>query len=407
MKHLHRSCSLLCAILLAAASFSGCKGKTQNTTDRADAAAETQTQPTAAVSAAETSETAQAETTAPATEAATTAAAQNANDGNAAAPESNPVPTQRVGNGIHPLTGLPGYDSDYYAHSKVIGVVVENHPGARPQWGMSTPDVVFEYDVEGGISRMLWLYANMDELPAKVGPVRSMRHDIVELARGYDLFFIHCGGSSFARDKLASYNGALAEIDGMTFGDCFVRDTTRNVATEHRLLLLGDAFRTAVVNRGLNMTADGTHQNFFRFADAQNSFPAGDAACSSLHIEYSPDYTYTFRYNSGTGLYEANINGAPRTDDVGTLCAYKNLVILYVDMEDMHTSAGHQDLKLENGGSGIYAANGTYAPITWQKGTDVDMLKLYNTEGKELTLNAGKSYIGLVRSTRSDRTTVS
>ena len=89
-----------------------------------------------------------------------------------------------MGNGIHPLTGLPGYDSDYYANSKVIGVVVENHPGARPQWGMSTPDVVFEYEVEGGISRMLWLYANMDELPAKVGPVRSMRHDIVELARG-------------------------------------------------------------------------------------------------------------------------------------------------------------------------------------------------------------------------------
>ena len=321
--------------------------------------------------------------------------------------EGNPVPVQRVGDGLNPITGMPGYDAAYYANKKIVGVVVENHPGARPQWGMSTPDVTFEYEVEGGISRMLWLYANPDELPAKVGPVRSMRHDIVELARGYDLVFVHCGGSPFARDKLASYNGALTDFDQMKNAGCFYRDNTRNTATEHRLIMNSDAFRRAYENLGAAVTTDAVHQNLFRFADVNTPFRPSAGVCSSVHFEYSGDYTYTFNYNPSTALFEANINGKPRLDDQDIRCAYKNLVLLYVDTLDMGTSKGHQDLQLEKGGNGIYATNGGYMPVTWKKGTDTDMLKIYDANGSELVLNAGKSYIGLVRSTRSASTVIS
>lgn len=406
----------ICAGLLLAGtvSLSGCRVRQKNqeneNTTLAASAGQTQAEEPVSSAQAEQTETAQDQTEA-------ASAAQSSQEGGSGAGQAaavdtsahqgNPIPTQRVGNGVHPLTGLPGYDSDYYAHKKVIGVVVENHPGARPQWGMSTPDVIFEYEVEGGISRMLWLYANMDEMPQKVGPVRSMRHDIVELARGYDLFFIHCGGSYIAQDKLNSYNGALSEIDAGSFGACFTRDTTRNTAIEHRLILLSDAFRSAVNNRTLNLTASYAQPGYFRFADANSSFRPGTAACGSVHFEYSGNYTYTFNYNSGNGTYEANINGSPRVDDLGIQCAYKNLILLYVDMEDMHTEKGHQDLLLENGGKGIYAANGSYAEITWKKGTDTDMLRLYDKDGKELTLNAGNSYIGLVRSTQNKKTVIS
>ena len=309
--------------------------------------------------------------------------------------------------GINPLTGLPGYDTEKYKDQKLIGVVVENHPGARPQWSMNTPDVIFEYEVEGGISRMLWLYANLDEIPERLGPVRSMRHDIVELARGYDLFFIHCGGSKFAWEKVKTYNGTLAEIDGGYHPSLFYRDTTRNTAIEHRLLLLGNALRATVEKGKLDMTTDSEHQYIFRFANEEDAFYPGDEVCNSVHFEYSGNYTYTFNYNDETGLYEANINGSPRVDDQDVQCAYTNLILLYVDMEDMGTESGHQDLKLEKGGKGIYAANGTYEEIKWEKGDDEDMLKLYEPDGEELVLNAGKSYIGLVRSTQSSKTEIS
>lgn len=329
----------------------------------------------------------------------TAAAAQNGTSG-------NPVPVQRVGNGLNPLTGLPGYDEAYYAGKKLVGVVVENHPGARPQWGMSTPDVIFEYEVEGGISRMLWLYANLDELPAMVGPVRSARHDIVELARGYDLFFVHCGGSSFAYEKIKGYGADFSSVDGNGGWSCFVRDTTRNTASEHRLVLKGDPLRNILSAGNRDLSTDEAHQKIFRFADVNAPFRPTEADCASVHFEYSGYYTYTFNFNAATGLYEANINGSPRVDDQDILCAYKNLVLLYVDMVDLGTDKGHQDLLLENGGSGIYATNGGYMSVTWQKGTDTDMLKIFDANGAELTLNAGNSYIGLVRSTQRAKTVI-
>lgn len=391
-------CVRIFALMLAAALlFSGCSHISfrQSTSG-------TETAATAAPAAAEPSET-EAVTEETTTQIPETTAEPVTVDMSAG---GNPVPVQRTGSGVNPITGMPGYDSAFYANRKLIGIVVENHPGARPQWGMSTADVVFEYEVEGGISRMLWLYANADEIPAMVGPIRSMRHDIVELARGFDLFFVHCGGSPFAREKIASYNGALARLDGNGSSGCFVRNTTRDTAIEHRLILMGDSFRRYLSNTTQNLTTDAAHQNLFRFADANAPFRPGNTACSSVHFEYSGYYTYTFNYNDQTGLYEANINGSPRVDDQNVQCAYKNLLILYVDMVDMQTEKGHQDLLLEKGGKGFYAANGSLAPITWKKGTDTDMLKLYDAAGNELTLNAGKSYIGLVRSTQESKTVI-
>ena len=44
--------------------------------------------------------------------------------------------------GLNPLTGLPGYDTEKYKDQKLIGVVVENHPGARPHCFSSTAAAV-------------------------------------------------------------------------------------------------------------------------------------------------------------------------------------------------------------------------------------------------------------------------
>ncbi len=402
-----------CLLFSSAVSLAGCGKKSKDLSGELAGASDAvsgdsaygsaqETQPQQELTWAETlpaPETAAAPETAGGTAAPAAPAAQEDRSG-------NPVPVQRVGTALHPLTGMPGYDGEYYAGQKVIGVVVENHPSARPQWGMSTPDVVLEYEVEGGISRMLWLYANADELPAKIGPVRSMRHDIVELARGWDLVFIHCGGSSFARDRIASYNGALTDLDAMYHDECFSRDSSRNVSMEHTLILHGDRYRSAVQSLGLNTVLSDPGRTYFRFADVSSPFRPGSATCESVHFEYSGYYTYDFKYDAASMRYKMDINGSPRLDDQGIQNAYKNCVLLYTDMADMHTTAKHQDLLLENGGDGIFFTNGGYTEIRWAKGGDTDPLRLYAPDGTELVLNAGNSYIGFVRSTQRAKTVI-
>jgi hypothetical protein len=130
-------------------------------------------------------------------------------------------------------------------------------------------------------------------------------------------------------------------------------------------------------------------------------------SCSRIHFEYSGYYTYTFNYNAATGTYDANINDYARKDADGVQCTYKNLILLYVDMHGYNDGSKHQDLEFENGGSGIFATNGTYTEVTWKKDGPTEMLKIYGPDGTELVLNAGNSYIGLVRSTQQSRTSIS
>ncbi len=80
---------------------------------------------------------------------------------------------------IDPLTGLSGFKAQ---GKRPIAVVVNNSKPARPQWGLFTPDIVFEGVTEAGITRMLWLYSDINKIPDKVGSLRSARHDFVEIA---------------------------------------------------------------------------------------------------------------------------------------------------------------------------------------------------------------------------------
>ena len=138
---------------------------------------------------------------------------------------------------VNPLTGKADL-SDSAIGARPIAIMVENSPSARPQWGISTPDIVVEGVVEGGITRMMWIYADAEDIPNKVGPTRSARHDYVEIAKGMNAIFVHWGGSDEKGFTLAYptiKNLGVNNIDGMKYsGTYFFRDKTRNTSSEHR-----------------------------------------------------------------------------------------------------------------------------------------------------------------------------
>jgi hypothetical protein len=86
---------------------------------------------------------------------------------------------------------------------------------------MSTPDVIVEGMVEGGITRMMWLYADVSKMP-KIGPTRSARHDFVEIAAGLNAIYAHWGGSGqasglYAYGALSKYNIDFMTVSGHKF----------------------------------------------------------------------------------------------------------------------------------------------------------------------------------------------
>ena len=145
--------------------------------------------------------------------------------GSESAASSEQASQQSSSGKLNPLTGLK--ESDFDAVGKrPIAVVVENSPAARPQWGISTPDILTEGLAEGGITRMLLFYADIKQIP-KIGPLRSARHDFVEFAECFDAIFVHAGWSTYAKakiesDKVDNVNG----IDGYQV-PFFFRDNSR------------------------------------------------------------------------------------------------------------------------------------------------------------------------------------
>ena len=92
------------------------------------------------------------------------------------------------------LTGMPFADgADKTA--RPVAVMINNLKIAHPQSGLTNADIIYEAVTEGGITRLMAVYSDINKIE-KVGPVRSARHDYVEIAKGMNAIFGHWGGSN-------------------------------------------------------------------------------------------------------------------------------------------------------------------------------------------------------------------
>lgn len=311
---------------------------------------------------------------------------------------------QSEGNGIYnPLTGEEGFSSSAVG-KRPVAIMINNAPSARPQWGLCTPDIVVEGLVEGSASRMMWIYADAEDIPEKVGSLRSARHDFLEVAQGFDAIFVHWGGSNLAYNALSS--SGYDHLDGIYLGDAYAhRDNTRNVAIEHRGYMVGSEIRELIEDKGFRTDIKSRAANPFEFSrDGDRTLTGGD--CLQVTASFSNYYIHTFKYDSKTGLYTNYMGETPMTQDGGEEMTVKNVIILYTPVVPVGDSDGHVDMDLTSG-SGIYVSGGKYETIRWEKGSDAYApLKLYSDDGEELVLNTGKSWIGLIPKSRENRTVI-
>ena len=92
--------------------------------------------------------------------------------------------------------------SDQGEGTRPVGVMIGNNSTSRPQHGIDKADLYVEAETEGGITRILALFANAERIPAQLGPVRSARSPFVTIAQAMDIVYAHAGGSTPALDTL-------------------------------------------------------------------------------------------------------------------------------------------------------------------------------------------------------------
>ena len=112
------------------------------------------------------------------------------------------------------LTGEPV--AEVQGRRRPVAVMLSNIISACPQSGISRAGVIYEAPVEGGITRLMGLFENYDDLE-KIGSVRSCREYYVYLAAGFDALYYHYGQAAYAIPLLESDH--IDNVNGMEYSE--------------------------------------------------------------------------------------------------------------------------------------------------------------------------------------------
>lgn len=302
---------------------------------------------------------------------------------------------------LNPLTGNPGF-CETAVGKRPVAVMVNNIGQALPHRGLSKADIIYEVVVEGGITRMMAVFADQDHLPY-VGPVRSVRHYYIDLALPYNPIFIHFGGSPAGYERIQSTG--IDHIDGMTYSESFYQDKQRaqNKGREHSYFISFDEANGLMQKAGIS--GEGETAAPFAFSDKE-LFPSAEDA-KEVFVAFSGSANSGFSYNRSTGLYSKLRNGEEHIDaDTGKVLQYKNILILYTSIGSYNGEAYRREVSLSSG-SGYYVTNGGKEPIQWKKGNTGSQFSFTKENGEALTVNPGKTYICIVGQDQQDKTAFS
>lgn len=306
-------------------------------------------------------------------------------------PETTTEPTTVYIPPTNPLTGKE--ISESADGKRPVAIVVENHGDARPQFGIGSADIVCEGEVEGGISRMLWVYADTSAIPDEVGPLRSARPSFVEFSQFFDAVFIHWGGSHSKGDYVGGYETISAKnvenIDGMNGGALFGRNKSRRVSSEHTGVMYAKELDGVIDGKGYRKQLDKDKIVAFDFNSSAT--PAGEITANGVNVKFSSRTdTRKFTFNSDDSMYH--------TSDWDSDTSFENLILLKADSTYVTTPYKGSSTTYLNyswtSGSGVYVSDGKASDITWSV-TD-GKLSVKDSMGSTLSLNKGQSYIGFV-----------
>lgn len=263
------------------------------------------------------------------------------------------------------------------AHRKpVYAVILDNHTAARPQAGLSRASLVYEYEVEGKITRYLAFFG---ELPSKVGPIRSARTHSAMLALEHNAHFLYASASYDVLDTINQWD--MKETDILASSDPnFYRDSSRKAP--HNLF----------ANLAALKLATPSSQMIVRPAYSNRQGSAG----STISLEYNNSTRIQYKYAPELETYQRYLNGSLHKDAAGRVITARNIILQY---------APHSlDFRLRPTpnliGTGVieYYVQGQRFSGTWSKSSKESPTRFFHEDGQRIEFISGVTWIQIVRS---------
>jgi hypothetical protein len=282
-----------------------------------------------------------------------------------------------------PLTGLKVKNAAAMK-KPVTGIIIENSTDARPQSGIKAAEVVYEAIAEGGITRFLAIY--QQNKPQLIGPVRSVRSYHPDWIRPYNASIVHVGGSAKALKEIR--NGSYRDLDQFFNDGAYWRATDRyaphNVYTSFKRI---DALNKQKKYRS------SSPKPFER----EDGKPANKITASKISIKVSSAlYNSTYRYNKKSNTYTRSQGGAVHKDREKGAIAPTVIIALRVKERTVMEETWRERITTLGSGKATIFQNGTAVKATWKKAKATDQLSFYDSDGKEIALARGQTWITAV-----------
>lgn len=336
---------------------------------------------------------ADADVTVQQTTAVTTAMPLQESEAQVTQPSEESVPEEEEPEGaLNNLTGL--YDlSDEAVGKRPVAIMINNITFALPQYGIAAADMIFECPVEGTITRLMAVYGDMTKIP-DVCSIRSCRYYYPIFALGLDAVYVHWGkDETIAKQTLEELS--VDRLDGYANSYIFDRDKERakTYSSEHTGYYKGSLTVSALERSSIRSELlEEKDKPVFSFSVQPQAI--SDTVCEECTIPFSATYFSDFTYDEEEGVYYKTHNGAPHIDSAaGRQLSFTNVFALGTTTEIIN-----QDnllISLDwHGGDGYYISQGTIMPIKWSKADEHADIVITDTDGNEITVNPGKSYLG-------------
>jgi hypothetical protein len=308
----------------------------------------------------------------------------------APAPPTSALPTTTTAPPVYPLTGIADPDVHRMARPALV-VKIDNAPQALPQAGLNQADLVFEEQVEGGITRFAAIFQSQDADP--VGPVRSTRStDVAIVSMLNHPLYAFSGGNTLFLKLIRS--APIIDVGDDVQPQVYTR--ARGRTAPHNLMSTTSALFA------LSPTGEGPPPPLFSYrAAGAAATGAGAAPDSHLGIAFpgSAAPNVTWDWDAASQAWKRGQNGAPDNDASGRQIAAANVIVQFVPYHDTGLKdPAHNpvpEAELVGQGDAAVFTGGMIIRGHWSKPDAASATTFSDAAGQPIPLAPGRTWIEL------------
>ncbi len=298
------------------------------------------------------------------------------------------------------LTGEP--ISNDIKDQRPIAAMVDNEKTALPHFGLNDADIVYEMmnsTANDRITRLMCVFKDWEKIE-QVGSIRSTRPTNILLASEYDAVLCHDGGpfyndQYFSKDWSCHFSGIFSRVNNGKS-----REFTEYIMTGD----LDDAFSNSSYSTTYNEYApEGCSESHFNFTDYGSTVDLSktyDSTITAKEIDLPFKHNSSkLVYNEDTQTYDYYEYGSIHADgSTGDPLTFDNVIIQDCTFSQLDSNGYLIYNCIDSAQPGYYITKGLGKDIGWTKAGETDITKYYDSEGNEIKINTGKTYICLVPS---------